>query len=209
MKVGYVRVSTEEQNTIRQDVLMEELGVEKVYVDKASGKNADREGLMKMMDFVREGDVVIVESISRFARSTVDLLRLVAQLREKNVEFVSMKESIDTTTPQGEFMLTVFGALAQLERDQLRQRQMEGIEQAKIAGKYTGRKPIAVDEKLFAEQYRAWKNGETSPKFMCKKLGISHATLYRRIREYEIQHGIIKDDTIIRNNADSGWMLAK
>ena len=131
MKIGYVRVSTEEQNTARQDVLMAELGVEKVFVDKASGKKKDRPGLKEMMSFVREGDVVIVESISRFARSTKDLLEMVEELTEKKGEFISKKESIDTTTPQGKFMLTVFGAMAQMEREQILQRQAEGIAVAK------------------------------------------------------------------------------
>lgn len=192
MKIGYVRVSTEEQNTVRQEVIMQELGAEKVFTDKASGKSKDRPGLIAMMDFVREGDTVIVESISRFARSTKDLLNLVEQLAAKNVEFVSKKEAIDTTTPQGKFMLTVFGACAELERDQILQRQREGIEAAKAAGKYKGRKPIEVDEDAFTEQYRAWKNGETSPKFMMKRLGLTHATFYRKVKEYEIKHGIIK-----------------
>lgn len=195
MKVGYVRVSTAEQNTARQDTMMRQYGVEKVFTDKMSGKSKDRPGLTDMMAFVREGDTVIVESISRFARSTKDLLDLVEKLREKNVEFVSMKESIDTSTPQGKFMLTVWGAMAEMEREQILQRQAEGIAEAKKAGKYTGRKPIEVDEKLFAEQYRLWKNGETAPKFMCKKLGLSHATLYRKIKEYEIKIGIIKADS--------------
>ena len=114
MKVGYVRVSTEEQNTIRQEILMAELGVEKIYIEKASGKNADRPELKAMMDFVRDGDIVIVESISRFARSTRDLLNLVEELTKKGVQFVSQKESIDTQTPQGKFMLTVFGAMSEL-----------------------------------------------------------------------------------------------
>lgn len=194
MKVGYVRVSTEEQNTARQDVLMEQLGVEKVFVDKASGKSKDRPGLTEMMAFVREGDTVIVESISRFARSTKDLLNLVEQLAAKKVEFVSQKETIDTSTPQGRFMLTVFAAMAQLEREQTRQRQAEGIAIAKAQGKYKGRKPIAVDEALFTEQYRLWKNGETSPKFMMKKLGLTHATFYRKVAEYERNHGIKTDN---------------
>ena len=117
MKVGYIRVSTEEQNTIRQEILMQDLGVERVYMDKASGKSrTGRPQLEAMMDFVREGDVVVVESISRFARSTRDLLTLVEQLTDKGVGFVSQKESIDTNTPQGKFMLTVFGAMAELER---------------------------------------------------------------------------------------------
>jgi len=193
MKIGYVRVSTAEQNTIRQEKLMEELGVERIYTDKASGKNKDRPELNNMLDFVREGDTVIVESFSRFARSTKDLLDLVDKLHRKGVEFISKKESIDTSTPQGKFMLTVFGALAELEREQILQRQAEGIAAAKEAGKYKGRKPIEVDETLFIEQYRAWKNGETAPKFICKKLGISHATFYRRVKDYEIKHGIITE----------------
>ena len=103
MKIGYVRVSTEEQNTARQDELMKELGVERIYTDKASGKNKARPGLEEMMNFIREGDTVIVESISRFARSVKDLLDLVEKLQEKNVEFISKKEAIDTATPQGVF----------------------------------------------------------------------------------------------------------
>ena len=190
MKVGYIRVSTEEQNTARQEELMQALGVEKIYVDKASGKDKNRPGITEMMAFVREGDTVVVESISRFARSTKDLLNLVEQLTAKKVEFVSQKETIDTSTPQGRFMLTVFAAMAQLEREQIGQRQREGIEIAKKAGKYTGRKPIAIDEVLFAEQYRAWKNGETSPKFIMKRLGLTRTTFYRKVDEYERKHGI-------------------
>lgn len=192
MRIGYVRVSTEEQNTARQDELMKELDVEKVYTDKASGKDRERPGLKEMMNFVREGDTVVVESISRFARSTKDLLNLIEELKGKGVEFYSKKETFDTTTPQGKFVMTMFGALAELEREQIMQRQAEGIAEAKKKGKYTGRKPIAVDEDAFTEQYRAWKNGETSPKFICKKLGLSHATFYRRVKAYEEKHGIIK-----------------
>ena len=195
MRIGYVRVSTEGQNTDRQDELMRELNVEKVYTDKQSGKSKDRPGLKDMMNFVREGDTVVVESISRFARSTKDLLDLIEKLKNKGVEFYSKKEAFDTTTPQGKFVMTMFGALAELEREQILQRQAEGIAEAKKKGKYTGRKPIAVDEDTFTEQYRAWKNGETSPKFICKKLGLSHATFYRRVKAYEEKHGIIKEET--------------
>ena len=113
MKIGYVRVSTQEQNTVRQEVLLSELGVDEIFIDKASGKNTQRPELKRMMDYVRQGDTVVVESISRFARNTRDLLELVEKLTEKQVEFISKKEAIDTSTPTGKFMLTVFGAVAE------------------------------------------------------------------------------------------------
>ena len=146
LKIGYVRVSTQEQNTLRQEAMLSELGVDEIYIDKASGKNTQRPELQKMMDYVRQGDTVVVESISRFARNTRDLLELVEQLTSKNVEFISKKEAIDTSTPTGKFMLTVFGAVAELEREYILQRQREGIEIAKAQGVYTGRKPIERPE---------------------------------------------------------------
>lgn len=93
---------------MRQEVLMQELGVDEVYIDRLSGKNTDRPELKKMMDYVRKGDTVIVESISRFARNTRDLLELIEKLSEKGVEFVSRKEAIDTTTPTGKFYADCF-----------------------------------------------------------------------------------------------------
>ena len=196
MKVGYVRVSTAEQNTVRQENLMKELGVEKIYIEKASGKSRDgRPELDAMMDFVREGDVVIVESISRFARSTRDLLTLVEQLTNKKVEFVSQKESIDTTTPQGRFMLTVFGAMAELEREQTLQRQKEGIAAAKAEGKYKGRKPIAIDEELLKSVHTQWYKNEITTAHAIKRLGLSRNTFYRRMWEYEDTMGIPRKNT--------------
>lgn len=193
MKVGYVRVSTEDQNTIRQEILMEQLGVERVYIEKASGKSrAGRPQLEAMMNFVREGDVVIVESISRFARSAKDLLNLVEDLKEKNVGFVSQKENIDTTTPQGRFMLTVFGAMAELERDQVLQRQKEGIAAAKAAGKYKGRQPIPISEETLKEVHTAWYKNEITTSHAIKRLSVSRNTFYRRMWEYEEEMGIPK-----------------
>ena len=110
-----------------EELLMEQLGVDEVYIDRMSGKNTNRPQLQKMMAYVRRGDTVIVESIGRFARNTRDLLELVEQLAAKGVEFVSKKEAIDTTIPTGKFMLTVFGAVAELEREYILQRQREGI----------------------------------------------------------------------------------
>lgn len=186
MKVGYVRVSTVEQNTARQEVLMEELGVEKIYIEKVSGKTQrGREQLEAMLQFVREGDVVVVESISRIARNTKDLLEIVERLREKGVDFTSRKEQIDTNTPAGQFMLTVFGAMAQLEREYLLDRQKEGIEIARQNGKYRGRKPIDVNGEKFEEVYRRWKSGEIKGVAAMCKLDLKPSTFYRRVREYE------------------------
>ena len=177
MKVGYVRVSTQGQNTARQEVLMQELGVEKVFLDKQSGKDTARPELKKMMEFVREGDVVIVESISRFARCTRDLLELVEQLRGKGVAFVSKKESLDTSTPSGRFVLTIFGAIAQLERESILQRQKEGIAIAKAQGKYTGRPPKTYPD--LGAVLEAWRRGEISVGQARKQLGVSKSTFYR------------------------------
>lgn len=190
MKVGYVRVSTEDQNTARQEVLMQELGVEKIFMDKMSGKNTDRPQFKAMMDFVREGDILVVESYSRLSRSTKDLLDTVEKLKAKGVEFVSKKENIDTTTPSGKLMLTVFAGIYEFERESTALRRDEGIAVAKKEGKYKGRKPIEVDEQLLTELYRQWKNGDTQPKYMMKKLGLTRNTFYRKIAEYEKRHGI-------------------
>ena len=181
MKIGYIRVSTQEQNTMRQEVLMRSLGVDEVYVDHMSGKNVNRPELQKMMEYVRKGDIVIVESISRFARNTRDLLELVEQLTAKGVEFVSRKEAIDTTTPTGKFMLTVFGAVAELEREYILQRQREGIAIAKEQGKYKGRKPIQVPE--FEQVTSKWKSGTITAAEAMRTLHMTKTTFYRRVKQ--------------------------
>ena len=186
MKVGYVRVSTTEQNTARQEVIMQELGVEKVYIEKVSGKTQrGREELEKMLQYVREGDVVVVESISRIARNTKDLLDIMERLNEKGADFTSRKEQIDTNTPSGKFMLTVFGAIAQLEREYILDRQREGIEIARQNGKYKGRKAIAIDWEKFADVYGRWKSGEVKGVSAMRELGLKSSTFYRRVRDYE------------------------
>ena len=180
MKIGYIRISTLDQNTARQEVLMEALGVDEVYIDRMSGKSADRPEMRRMLEYVRRGDTVVVESISRFARNTRDLLELVERLTEKGVEFVSKKEAIDTTTPTGKFMLTVFGAVAELEREYILQRQREGIAIAKQQGKYKGRKPLSPPG--FQEMVIRWKRGEITAAEACRRLGISKATFYRKVK---------------------------
>ena len=181
MKIGYVRASTTDQNTARQEVLMTELGVDQVYIDRISGKNTERPELKRMMSFVREGDMVIVESISRFARNTRDLLELVEQLTRKQVEFVSRKEAIDTTTPSGKFMLTIFGAVAELEREYILQRQREGIAIAKSRGIYKGRKPIERPE--FKQVVTLWRRGTITAVEAMKRLDMKPSTFYRKVKE--------------------------
>lgn len=184
MLVGYVRVSTEEQNEARQLVSLEERKVDKIFIDKKSGKNADRDGLKSMLAYVREGDTVITESISRIARSTKDLLTILDTLTKKGVEFVSLKESIDTTTPQGRFMLTVFAAMAELERENILQRQREGIEVAKAAHKYKGKPPMQIDERQFRSVCKRWRAGEITATQAMKEMNLKPNTFYRRINQW-------------------------
>ena len=183
MRVFYVCCSTMEQNEARQLKMAEEQNAEKVFVDKASGKDTNRAAFKEMMAFVRAGDTVVVESISRIARNTQDLLSIVSELTEKGVEFVSLKENIDTTTPQGRFMLTVFGALAELERENILERQREGIEIAKSEGKYKGRKPIDYDEAQMKALCKKWRTGEITATAAMKELGLKPNTFYRRVKE--------------------------
>ena len=179
-KIGYIRVSTQEQNTIRQEALMEALGVDEVYIDRMSGKDANRPELQKMMEYVRKGDTVIVESISRFARNTRDLLELVERLTAKGVEFVSKKEAIDTTTPTGKFMLTVFGAVAELEREYILQRQREGIAIAREQGRYKGRKSLDIPE--FEQVVKSWRSGRITAVEAMRTLHMSKTTFYRKVK---------------------------
>ena len=187
MNIGYIRVSTQEQNTIRQEMLMKELNVDEVFIDKVSGKSTDRSELKRMLEFVRKGDSVICESISRSARNTKDLLELIELLNKKGVIFISKKEAIDTNTPTGKFMLTVFGAVAELEREYILQRQKEGIAEAKRAGKYKGRKAKKLPE--FEAVYNRWKNGEITAVKAMSILGISKSSFYRKIKNH-LSHNV-------------------
>ncbi|MCM1237019.1 MAG: recombinase family protein, partial [Ruminococcus flavefaciens] len=190
MKVGYVRISTKEQNTARQDELMKMLGVEKVYTDRMSGKSKERPELQKMMDFVREGDTVIVESFSRFARNTQDLLDLTGALKEKGVQFISQKENIDTDAHAGKLMLTIFAGLVEFERETILERQAEGIAIAKAEGRMTGRPKKAVE--TFEDAYLDVKAGKISAAKAARQLGIARSTWYRKVHEYEDDNRIIE-----------------
>ena len=150
MKVGYVRVSTVTQHEDRQLVTMEKYGVEKLFQEKVSGKDKNRPQLQQLLDFVREGDTVIIHDFSRLARSTKDLLEIVEYLNNKKVALISAKENLDTSTATGKLMLTMIGAINEFERTNLLERQREGIAVAKKKGKYKGRKEVKIDN---FEQY--------------------------------------------------------
>jgi DNA invertase Pin-like site-specific DNA recombinase len=190
MKIFYLRVSTAEQNLDRQRKLAKEEKAEKIFEEKISGKDTNRPELQKMLDFCREGDIVCVESISRLARSTKDLLNIVDKLSKKEVGFISYKEDINTTTAQGRFILTIFAALAELEREQTLQRQREGIEIAKAKGKYKGKQKKKFDEKKMEELYPVWKRGEITAVIFMNRLNLKPNTFYRRIKEFEEERGV-------------------
>jgi DNA invertase Pin-like site-specific DNA recombinase len=187
MKIyGYIRVSTADQCTDRQIIAMNELKIppENIFMDKQSGKNTARPGLQKLLSTVKVGDTVIVESVSRFARNTKDLLDLIDKLTAKGVEFISQKEKIDTSTPTGKFMLTVFGAVAELERGYTLQRQREGIAAAKARGVRFGR-PAKKPPANFAETVKLWERGKLMTKTALELTGLTESTFYRRYREYK------------------------
>lgn len=185
MKVGYVRVSTAAQNIARQEQIMDDLGVEKVFIDKLSGKNKDRPELIKMLDFVREGDTLIVESYSRLARNTMDLLQIVEALDKKGVNFISQKESIDTSTPSGRLMLTLFASIYEFERESMLERQREGMAIAKAEGRLAGRRKIEVDDSKFNQVYSIWKNGDITAVEAMKRLELKKTTFYKLVAECE------------------------
>ena len=181
--IGYARVSTEEQNEARQLHSFEGYTekIKKVFIDKMSGKDTKRPQLQAMLDYVREGDVVVVSDFSRLARSTRDMLQIVQELTNKGVGLISLKENIDTDTPQGRFMLTVFAAIAELKREYIRQRQREGIEIAKAKGAYKGRKPIVRDN--FDAVVALWRRGEITAVEAQRRLDMKPSTFYRKVRD--------------------------
>ena len=183
MKVGYVRVSTVEQNESRQMVAMEKYGVEKIFSEKVSAKDTNRPQLQAMLEYVREGDTVVVHDFSRLARSTKDLLDIVELLDKKGVALISCKENIDSNTPTGKLMLTMIGAINEFERANLLERQREGIAIAKSQGKYKGRKEVKIDN--FNKYYDRYMNREINKTQLAKELGVSRPTLDKLINEYQ------------------------
>lgn len=183
-KIGYIRVSSETQETGRQEELLKQFNLDKVFIEKASGKNMERTEFKKMMDYIREDDVLYVESISRLSRSIRDLLSIVDTLNNKNVNLIVLKENIDTSSPQGKFILSIFGALSELEREQILQRQKEGIEIAKAAGKFKGKQFKKIDEEIFLKNLKKWENKDITAREFARRCGITTNSLYRRIKRY-------------------------
>jgi DNA invertase Pin-like site-specific DNA recombinase len=183
-KVAYVRVSSVDQNVDRQLVELQKCGIDKWFTEKVSGKDRNRTELKRMMEYVRDGDTVYIESISRLARNTLDFLTIVKELGEKGIEIVSLKENIDTSSPQGKFMLTIFGAMYELERESIKQRQAEGIAVAKEKGEVTFGRP-KVEYSDFPTLYHKWKSGEITAAAAMRSLGMKANTFYRRVKETE------------------------
>lgn len=185
MNVAYVRVSTIEQNEARQVEGLKKYNIEKWFIEKVSGKNTtDRPELNNMLDYVREGDTLYIHDFSRLARSTKDLLDIVEILNKKKVHLVSNKEALDTATPQGRLMFTMFAAVYEFERTNMLERQAEGIAIAKREGKYKGRKPVEIDSKIFQAQYERYLSREINKVQLAKALKVSRPTLDKMLKEY-------------------------
>jgi len=166
----------------------------RIFMEKLSGKDIKRPMLQSLMNIVKKGDIVVVESISRFARNTRDLLSLVEKLTKKGVEFISLKEHIDTTTPTGRFTLTIFAAVAELERDHILQRQAEGISAARSRGVRFGR-PVKKPPENFANLVKQWERGKLSFSEILKQTGLKESSFYRRLREYRTTKQTVKKPT--------------
>ena len=184
MRIAYVRVSTAEQNEQRQIDALAKYDIERWFTEKVSGKDTNRPQLQAMLEFAREGDTIYVHDFSRLARSTADLLKIVELLQRKKIHLVSNKENIDTSTPTGKLMLTMIGAINEFERQNILERQREGIAIAKEQGKYTGRKPLPVPDN-FEETIARWKRGEITAAEAMRRTGLKPNTFYRRLRQMQ------------------------
>lgn len=183
MKLGYVRVSTLEQHEERQILALQAVQVERIFLDKLSGKNRERPELQRMLEAVHDGDVVYVSEFSRLARSTKDLLDIVQQLQEQNVQVVSLKERFDTTTPAGQLALTIFAAIATFERQIMLERQREGIAVARAKGVYKGRVRKAKPANWPALKARYEQHEISSVADLASLCHCSRPTIYRWFRE--------------------------
>lgn len=184
MKIGYIRVSTQGQQVEGQEQEVSKQGIDKWFIDKSSGRNINREQFQLMMEFCREGDIIYCYDFSRISRSLKDLLNIIDTLNSKGVSLVSIKENLDTSTSSGRFMVQILGAVNEYQVNLQREKIMDGIEEAKKAGKYKGRKKISIDN--FEEYYDKYNSREIKSKSeLARILKISRQTLYNLIEEFE------------------------
>lgn len=188
--VSYVRVSSTDQSFERQLSILESSGikVEKFFKEKISGKDTKRPQLNAMLDYVREGDIIYITEFSRLARSTTDLLALIKTFEEKGVVLKSIKESLDLSTPQGRLMVTMLGAIAEFEREMIRERQQQGIEAALKTGKTRSGKAFGRPKHELTEERKEiiqkWIDKELNLKEAVSALGVSQRVAYTLKDEY-------------------------
>ena len=186
--IAYVRVSTVEQNEARQLEELKKYNIDKWFTEKVSGKNMNRPELQKMLDYIREGDTVYIHDFSRLARSTKDLLEIVEYItEEKKSHLVSSKENLDSSTPTGKLMLTMIAAINEFERENLLERQREGIAIAKEEGKYKGRAVKKIDAEHFNKAYADYSSRKISKTELAKQLNISRPTLDKLLKDKGLQ----------------------
>lgn len=178
MLVGYARVSTQEQDAELQRVALSEAGCERIFEETASGAQRDRPQLAAALEYMREGDTLVVWKLDRLARSLKQLIETVERLDEAGVGFKSITESIDTTTPGGRLIFHIFGALAEFERSMIRERTMAGLSAARANGRVGGR-PKALSERDLAMATTLMANEQITVAQIASQLGVSAATLYR------------------------------
>ena len=184
MIIGYARVSTQEQRLDRQLDNLKARGCEKIYQEKMTGTKDSRPELEKMLDALRPGDTLIIDSFSRLSRSTKSLLDMVERLNQMEVNLISIKEQLDTTTATGKLMLTMLSALSQFERDLLAERTADGLKAARARGRKGGR-PKAGDDKKKAAALSMYQANKLTNKEIADTVGVSTATLSRWIREWK------------------------
>lgn len=177
MKIGYARVSTSDQRLDLQEEALRAAGCEKTYADTASGKTSDRPELLRALDQVRNGDTFVVWKLDRLGRSVRQLLDLASRFERDGVNFVSVTDSIDTSTPAGRFFFHIMASLAEMERELIVERTRAGLETARRHGRRGGRKPIMTATKVAAA--RQLLASSTPPREVAALLGVSVATLYR------------------------------
>jgi DNA invertase Pin-like site-specific DNA recombinase len=180
MNIAYSRVSTSDQNLDLQNDALQKAGCDRIFSDVASGAKSDRSGLAEAMAFARKGDTLVVWKLDRLGRSLPHLIATVKELEEKGIGFRSLREAIDTTTPAGKLFFHMIGALAEFERDIIRERTTAGLVSARARGRLGGR-PAVLDSRK-KEMASSLYEGKTNVRDICETLGISKATLYRHLK---------------------------